>query len=88
MGERLTFRVLPVVRFEKLRSEHLIRSFPRIVCCGVAFPPYQVLKFTPFAKEPMPHDGLDFIFLFPVDHFRGWLMEVDPVFRSLLVPRQ
>jgi hypothetical protein len=88
MGEGLALRVLPVVKLEKLRSKHLIRSFPRIVCYGVALPPYQVLKFTPFAKEPMSHDGLDLILLFSVDHFRGRLMEVDSVFRSLLVPRQ
>ncbi len=70
MWERLAFRMLPMVGLEELRSEHLIRSFPRIICCGVALPSYQVLKFTPFAKEPMPHDGLDFVFLFSVDYFR------------------
>ena len=43
MGEGLAFRVFPVVGLEELRSEHLIRSLPRIICCGVALPPYQVL---------------------------------------------
>ena len=85
MGEWLTLRVLPVVGLEELRSEHLIRSFPRIVCCGVALPPYQVLQLVPFAKEPMPHDGLDLVFFFSVDHFGRRLMEVDPMFRSFPV---
>ena len=88
MGERLALRVLPVVGLEELRSEHLIRSFPRIICCGVALPPYQVLQLAPFAKEPVSHDGLDLVFFFSVDHFGRWLVEVGPVLRSLLVPRQ
>ena len=85
MGERLALWVLPMVGLEELRSKHLIRSFPRIICCGVALPSYQVLQLAPFTKETMSHDGLDFVFLFSVDHFRWWLMEVGPVFRSFLV---
>ena len=85
MGERLAFRVSPVVGLEELRSEHLIRSFPRIICCGIALPPYQVLQLAPFSKEPVSHDGLDFVFFFSVDHFGRGLMEVDPVLRSFLV---
>ena len=88
MGERLAFRVFPVIGLEELRSKHLIRSFPRIVCCGVALPPYQVLQLAPFAKEPMSHDGLDLVFFFSVNHFGGWLMKVDPMLRSFLVSCQ
>ena len=57
MGERLAFRVLPVVGLEELRSKHLIRSFPRIVCCGVALPSYQqVLQpaLSPVVPGPAP----------------------------------
>ena len=85
MGKRLALRMLPVVGLEELRSECQIRSFPRIICCGVAFPPYQVLQLTPFSKEPMSHDGLDLVFFFSVDHFGWWLVEIDPVLRSFLV---
>jgi hypothetical protein len=88
MREGLALRVFPVVGLEELRGEHLVRSFPRIVCCGVALPPYQVLQFTPFTKESMSHDGLDLILLLPVDHFRWWLMEVGPMLRSFFVLRQ
>ena len=79
MGKGLALGMLPVVSLEELRSEHLIRSFPHVVCCGVALPPYQVLQLMPLTKESMSHDGLDFVFLLPVDHFpRWWLMKVWP----------
>ena len=88
MGKGLAFRMLPVVGLKELRSKHLICSFPRIICCGVAPPPYQVLQLAPLAKEPVSHDGLDLVFLFSVDHFRGRLMEIYPVLRSFFVPCQ
>ena len=88
MGKGLALWMLPVVGLEELRSKHLVRSFPRIVCCGVALPPYQVLQFTPLTKESMSHDGLDFIFFFSVDHLRWWLVEIDPVFRSFPISCQ
>ena len=77
--------MLSVVGLEELRQQTLgVRSLPRIVRCGVAFPSYQVLQFAPFAKEPMSHDGLDFVFFLSVDHSRWWLVVVDPVLRSFL----
>ena len=88
MGKGLALRVLPVVGLEELWSEHLTRSFPRIVCCGVALPPHQVLQLVPFTKETVSHDGLDLVLLFSVDHLGWWLVEIDPVFRSFSVSCQ
>ena len=80
MGEGLVLRVFPMVCLEELQSKHLIRSFLTIsACCGIALPPYQVLQFTPFTKEPMSHDGLDLVIpLFSIDHLGRGLMEIDP----------
>ena len=57
-------------------------SVPRIICCGVALPSHRRIVMAYRFREPMPHDGLDFVFFLSVDHFRWRLMEVDPVFRS------
>ena len=80
--------MLPMVGLEELWSEHLSRSFPCVICCGVALPSYQVLQLAPFAKEPVSHDGLDFVFFLSVDHFGRGLMEVGPMLRSFFVLRQ
>jgi hypothetical protein len=60
-------------------GEHLFLGFPRIVSHGVSFPINKVLKFAPFSKEPVSHDGFYFKLLFSIDHFRWWPVIVRPM---------
>jgi hypothetical protein len=76
MGQRVFSMINPF----QFWGEHLFLGLPRIVSRGISFPLDEVLKFAPFSKEPMSHDGLDFKFFFSVDHFGRRAVEVGPVF--------
>jgi hypothetical protein len=85
MWKGLGQRVFSMINPLQFRGEHLFLGFPRIVSRGIPFPLDEVLKFAPFPKEPVPHDGLDFEFFFSVDHFGRWAAEVGPVFFCFVI---
>jgi hypothetical protein len=87
---RVGFRlwVLPMISLYDFWGEHLFLGLPRIICCGISPPPYQVLQLAPFSEESMPHDVGDFIFFRSIDHFgRRWI-EVVPVLHRLTIRSQ
>jgi hypothetical protein len=69
-------------------GKYLLLGFPRVICCGIPPPPYQVLKLASFPKEAMPHDCLDLVFFCSVDHFRGRSAEVAPMFLCFMIRGQ
>jgi hypothetical protein len=75
----LRLGMLPMISLYDFRGEHLFLRLPRIICCGISPPPYQVLQLAPFSEESMPHDVGDFIFFRSVDHFGRWWVGVVPV---------
>ena len=70
MREGFRQGVLLVIALNQPRGEHLFSRLPGIVGHWIALPFDQVLQFTPFPKEAMPHHGLYFKLLFSVHHFR------------------
>jgi hypothetical protein len=79
MRKGLGQRVFSMINPLQFRGEHLFLGLPRIVSCGIPFPLDEVLKFAPFPKESVSHDGFYFKFFFSVDHFGGRAAKVGPV---------
>jgi hypothetical protein len=84
----LCLGVLPMVSLYDFWGEHLFLGFPRIICCGISLPPYQVLQLASFPEESMPHDVGDFIFFCSIDHFGRRWVEVVPVLYRLAIRSQ
>ena len=70
MWEGFRQGVLLVIALDQPRGEHLFSRFPDVVGHQIALPFDQVLQFTPFPKEAMPHHGLHFKLLPSVHRFR------------------
>jgi hypothetical protein len=77
-----------VVSIQQLWSKHLTLWFPGVVCCGVAFPPDQVLQLAPLAEETVSHDGLDFIFCLALDHLWGRWIVIGSMFWGFMIRGQ
>jgi hypothetical protein len=85
MRKRLGQRVFSMISLFQFWGEHLFLGLPRIVSHGISLPLDEVLKFAPFPKEPMSHDGLHLELLFSVNHFGWWAAEVGPVFLCFVI---
>ena len=53
--------------------------FPCVVCVWVSLPFEEVLQALPLPVETVINDGLDFILVFTLDQFGGWLDVVGAV---------
>jgi hypothetical protein len=84
----LRLRVLSMISLYDFWGEHLFLGLPRIICCGVSPPPYQVLQLASFPEESMSHDVGDLIFFRSVDHFGRRWVEVVPVLYCLTIRSQ
>jgi hypothetical protein len=64
---------------------YLIGWLPRVVCVWVSLPFEEVLQGLCLSIEVVINNGLNFILVFTLDQFGGWLDIVGAVLRSLVV---
>ena len=64
---------------------HLVGWFPCVVCMWVPFPFEEILQGLPLPIEMVINNGLDFVFVFPLDQFGGWFDVIGSVLRGFVV---
>ena len=80
--------VLLVIALDQPRGKHLFSKLPGIVGHRITPSFDQVLQFTPFPKEAMPHHSLHFKLLFSVHHFRWRAIIVRSVLDRFMIGGQ
>ena len=60
-------RRVPMIKFDELRSVHLVSWFPCIVTFRVPFPFDEVLESSSPPMTSVVHDALHFVFFFSID---------------------
>jgi hypothetical protein len=56
--------------------EHVFLVDPLVLCIQIPLPLDEVLQFAPLSETPRGHDSLHFVFFFPIDKVRWWLIVV------------
>jgi hypothetical protein len=64
---------------------HLPCRFPGVVCVWVSFPFEEILQGLLPAVEAVINNGLDFVLVFALDQFGGWLDVIGAVLRSFAI---
>ena len=77
-----------MIKFDELRSVHLVSWFPCIVTFGVSFPFDEILESSGPAMTSVIDNTLHFIFLFSVDQDRWWPGKVGSVCCGFLIWRK
>jgi hypothetical protein len=82
---RLLWRAPLMILFDQCRSVYLGGRFPCVVCVWVSLPFEEVLQGLQFSVEAVINDGLDFVLVFTLDQFGGWLDVVGAVLWGLAI---
>ena len=69
-------------------SEYISSVFPGIVSRGISFPADEVLKVSFLSEISMIDDGLDLVFLFPINDVWGRTREIVSILASFPERRQ
>ena len=65
-----------MIKFDELRSMHLVSWFSCVVTFRVSFPLDQILELSGLTMMSVVDDTLHFVLLFSVNQIRWWLGEV------------
>jgi hypothetical protein len=76
---RLLERAPLVIFLDQCRGVYLGGRFPCVVCVWISLPFEEILQGLPLPVEAVINDGLDFILVFTLDQFGGWLDVVGAV---------
>jgi hypothetical protein len=82
---RLLERAPLVVLFNQHGGVYLGGRFPCVVRVWVSLPFEEILQSLPSSVETVINDGLDFVLVFTLDQFGGWLDVVGAVLWSLAI---
>ena len=77
-----------MIFLNQLRSEYISLAFPRVVSRGISLPLDKILEVSPLPKIAMVDDGLDLVFLLPINDVWGRTREIVSVLASFSKRRQ